>query len=703
MSEEEPLLEVTNLKTQFHTDRGVVKAVDGVSFTIQEGETHGFVGESGAGKSVTARSIMRLIQHPGRIESGEIRFRGKDIRSMSEPELRSVRGDEIAMVFQDPMTALNPAYTVGTQIIDVIKQHDPGISREDARNRTIRLLGDVGIPDPAQRVDDYPHQFSGGMRQRALIAMAISCGPELLIADEPTTALDVTIQAQILELLKDLQEQYDLAIHLITHDMGVIAEVCDRVSVMYGGKIVEEGPMEEIFDAPKHPYTIGLMKAIPRMNDPRDRLDAIPGNMPGLINTPSGCSFRDRCPHAKPECAEDEPPLSAVSVDDVHRSACVRMDEIDLDAAREISSGESTRPVRDLGETLVSIDSLQKYFEPESQAWYEKWLGTPSYVHAVEDVSFSIRRGETLGLVGESGCGKTTLGRTVLRLYEPTSGRVLYAGSDLTEMQKRELKSARSDLQMIFQDPFSSLNPRKTVKNIIGRPLEVHGLVDNEDEKEARVTELLDEVGLKPSHLNRYPHEFSGGQKQRIGLARALAVEPDFIVADEPVSALDVSVQAKILNKLMDLQDEYGLTFLFIAHDLNVVQHIADRIAVMYLGEVVEIGPTDQIFEPPHHPYTEVLLSSIPQPEPGSIHEKIEPVGELPSPINPPSGCRFHTRCPYAMDACKTQDPSHVPVASDHEIHCHLFDEQVMGDESHIAEVVDSQADFSGKNAGESK
>lgn len=702
MSQDKPLLEVKNLRTQYHTDRGVVNAVDGVSFTINKGETHGFVGESGAGKSVTARSIMRLIESPGRIEAGEIRFRGKDIREMSDKKLRSIRGDQIAMVFQDPMTSLNPAYTIGTQIIDVIKQHNQDISQAAARKRTIDLLDDVGIPDPSERVDDYPHQFSGGMRQRALIAMAISCEPDLLIADEPTTALDVTIQAQILDLLNDLQDRYDLTIHLITHDMGVIAEVCDRVSVMYGGKVVEEGPLEEIFDAPRHPYTIGLMKAIPRLNDPRDRLDAIPGDMPSLIDTPSGCSFRNRCPYAEPECADSEPPLAPVNNGNDHRSACIRMDEIDLDAAREISASESTRKDRELGEELVSIDGLQKYFKPESQAWYEKWVGTSKHVHAVEDVSLSIREGETMGLVGESGCGKTTLGRTILRLYEPTGGRVLYAGSDLTEMGKRELKDTRSDLQMIFQDPFSSLNPRKTVKNIIGRPLEVHDLVDNEEEKEARVTELLEDVGLKPSHLNRYPHEFSGGQKQRIGLARALAVEPEFIVADEPVSALDVSVQAKILNKLMELQEEYNLTFLFIAHDLNVVQHIADRIAVMYLGEIVEMGPTQQIFEPPHHPYTEILLSSIPQPEPGTVREKIEPKGEPPSPINPPSGCRFHTRCPHAMEECKTQNPSTIEISEDHGIHCHLFDKEIMDDSSKISTVVDSQIDFSEREGGNS-
>jgi peptide/nickel transport system ATP-binding protein len=691
MSGDEPLLEVRDLHVEFPTDRGVVNAVDGMSYEIARGETYGVVGESGAGKSVTALSVIDLVENPGRITSGEIRYKGVDLLELPAEELRRYRGNEISMIFQDPMTALNPVYTIGTQITDTITQHRD-LSGSDARKRTIELLDDVGIPDAGERVDDYPHQFSGGMRQRALIAMALSCDPDLVIADEPTTALDVTIQAQILELLNDLQDAYDLSIQLITHDMGVIAEMCDRVAVMYAGEKVEEGPVDRLFHRSRHPYTVGLLKAIPRLDDPRERLSTIPGSMPDLVTTPSGCSFRDRCPHATEECAEAEPPLADVGPADVdHRSACFRIDDIDFEAELELEPETGRRDERDIGEPLLEASHIQKYFDPESQSWWEKYVGERKYVHAVEDVSMSIHEGETLGLVGESGCGKTTLGRTLTQLYEPDAGTVLFAGADLTQMGRSELKQVRSDLQVIFQDPFSSLNPRRTVKDIIGRPLDIHDRVDSGEEKRERVAQLLDDVGLDRSHMNRYPHEFSGGQKQRIGIARALAVEPDFIVADEPVSALDVSVQAKILNLLMELQEEYGLTYLFIAHDLNVVQHISDRIGVMYLGEIVELGTVDQVFSPPYHPYTEVLLSSIPQPDPNSATDRVVPEGEPPSPIDPPSGCRFHPRCPYAMSACESHVPRTLEQEPGHEVSCHLFDEDRVDTDTDVESIVADQ------------
>ncbi|WP_436933865.1 ABC transporter ATP-binding protein [Halovenus marina] len=673
-----PLLEVDGLKTQFDTEQGIVKAVDDVSFQIERGETYGIVGESGAGKSVTGLSILDLVESPGNIVSGEIRFKGQDLLSLSAEELRQIRGNEIAMIFQDPMTSLNPAFTVGSQIVDTIREH-LDLSKSEARDRAITLLSDVGIPDAESRIDDYPHQFSGGMRQRAMIAMAISCDPDLIIADEPTTALDVTIQAQILELLSDLQEEYGLAIQVITHDMGVIAQTCDRVGVMYAGKLVEESETNELFESPRHPYTVGLMKAIPRLDDPRSRLQTIEGLMPDLIETPSGCSFHPRCPHATDECKEEEPPLETVNWESDHTSACIRTDEIDFEAETKLTAETDEHAEREPGEPILEATDVRKYFTPEASSWFKQRFD-PEYVRAVDDVSLTINEGETLGLVGESGCGKTTLGHTLLQLYEPDDGTVLYAGSDLTKMRKRELRGYRSDLQIIFQDPFSSLNPRRTVRQIIGRPMEIHGTVDSDEEKDERIRELLEEVGLSKDHINRYPHEFSGGQKQRIGIARALAVEPDFIVADEPVSALDVSVQAKITNLLMDLQEEYNLTYLFIAHDLNVVQHISDRVAVMYLGEIAEIGTVDQIFQRPYHPYTEVLLSSIPRPDPTVDTDRITPEGEPPSPINPPSGCRFHTRCSYAMPECETQEPADVPVESGHEIHCHLFDDEIMAD-----------------------
>ena len=691
-----PLLEVRNLHTAFDTERGTVRAVDGIDYTIEGGETFGFVGESGAGKSVTGLSVLNLVESPGRITEGEIRYRGRDLLALSEEEWRDVRGSDISMIFQDPMTALNPTYTVGTQLIDTIREH-LDLGKAGARERAIKLLDEVGIPDAAARIDDYPHQFSGGMRQRVLVAMAVSCDPSLVIADEPTTALDVTIQAQILDLLGDLQEEYDMAIQLITHNMGVIAEMCDRLAVMYAGEIVEIGEIDAVFESTHHPYTVGLKKAIPRIDDPRESLETIPGTMPDLIETPSGCSFRDRCDHATEECAEVDPPLEAVSGRQEHRSACIRMDEIDFRQELELAAGESRTQPDSAGETVLEVDGLRKFFEPESASWFDRLLGSTAMVHAVDDVSLQIERGETMGLVGESGCGKTTLGRTITQLYEPDEGTVLFASSELTELDAGALRRKRSEFQVIFQDPFSSLNPRRTVKEIIGRPLEIHDKVDDDAEKEARVVELLERVGLEESHLNRYAHEFSGGQKQRIGIARALAVEPDFIVADEPVSALDVSVQAKILNLLMELQDDFDLTYLFIAHDLNVVQHISDRIAVMYLGQIVEIGDTDQVFEPPHHPYTEILLSSIPQPELERADDKIVPTGEPPSPIDPPSGCRFHTRCPYSMPECETVDPAGTDVEDGHTIDCHLFDEAIMADkDADAGDVASGQFELTG-------
>lgn len=689
---EDPILKVQNLKTEFSTDRGDVTAVNGVSYEINKGETYGFVGESGAGKSVTALSVLDLVESPGQIIDGEILFKGEDILSLSEKEVQKLRGDEIAMIFQDPMTSLNPSYTIGTQIIDTICEHKD-MNRESARERAVELLDDVGIPEPQERIDNYPHQFSGGMRQRALIAMALSCDPDLLIADEPTTALDVTIQAQILDLLRDIQETHGLAIQFITHDMGVIANICDKVGVMYAGKLIETGTLEDVFNSSGHPYTVELMKSIPRLNDPREKLDTIPGNMPDLIETPSGCSFRTRCPHATEECAEVEPPLEEIAGGTGHTSACIRVDEIDFEEASRIETTRTESRERDIGETIVDVDNLQKYFNPESQSWIERVFGEKQYVHAVDNVSLSIGEGETLGLVGESGCGKTTLGRTITQLYRPDEGTVVCAGETLTDLNRRELRGERSEFQVIFQDPFSSLNPYRTVENIIGRPLEIHNKVSSDAEKKERVAELLDQVGLEESHLRRYPHEFSGGQKQRIGIARALAVEPDFIVADEPVSALDVSVQAKILNLLMDLQEEYDLTYLFIAHDLNTVQHISDRIAVMYLGEIVEIGPVNEVFEPPYHPYTEILLSSIPQPTTESTGRRLVPEGEPPSPIDPPSGCRFHTRCPYAMPECSTDAPVDSQMNNRHSISCHLFDDSIMKKkEQTIDEIIEQQS-----------
>jgi peptide/nickel transport system ATP-binding protein len=689
-----PVLSLSDLRTQFSTERGQVKAVDGVSLDIDEGETLGLVGESGSGKSVTALSAMGLVDDPGRVVGGEVTLRSSelaetfrdqyrspefvdgdriDLTAAPEEALRSVRGGEMSMIFQDPMTSLNPALTVGEQVAESLRLHQYGGRRKDTWlnavreilprlgsdlddeivDRTVEVLSEVGIPEPTSRVDEYPHEFSGGMRQRVLIAIALACRPNILVADEPTTALDVTIQAQILDLINDLQEELGMSVLFITHDLGVVAETCDRVAVMYAGEIVEEGPVEEIFANPSHPYTYALLESIP--TEERERLTPIEGNVPDLIDMPDGCHFAPRCPWAHEECRSGEMPYLQHGPDGVdHRAKCVldSFDESEYGAAGDLGSGRT----RQLGEPILEVDGLKKHFS-RAEGLLDEFLGFEDQsVKAVDGVDFTVYEGETLGLVGESGCGKSTTGRTILRLLDATEGRVLFAGEDLTTLSKSELRDRRRDLQMIFQDPMSSLDPRMTVEKIVAEPLSIHDLPEEREEgrsrreqRRERVTELLEAVGLDPDQRDRYPHELSGGQRQRVGIARALAVDPDFIVCDEPVSALDVSVQAQILNLLEDLQDEFGLTFLFIAHDLSVVRHICDRIAVMYLGEVVEIASTEELFAEPRHPYTRALLSAIPVPDPTIDTDRVILEGDVPSPIDPPSGCHFRTRCPEVI------------------------------------------------------
>ena len=682
------LLSISGLKTQFRTDRGLVKAVDGIDLSIEPGETVGLVGESGSGKSVTALSAMQLVDSPGEVVAGEVTLTDPelaeelashrkadafvdpragtiDLQAAPESAMRAVRGNSMGMIFQDPMTSLNPALTVGEQVAESLRLHQYGGRKKDTWLNAIReilpklgggdieeavladtveMLAEVGIPEPTQRVDEYPHEFSGGMRQRVLIAIALACQPRLLIADEPTTALDVTIQAQILDLIGDLQEEMGMSVLMITHDLGVIAEVSDRVAVMYAGEIVEEGPVDDIFHDPSHPYTYTLLESIP--TEEKDRLTPIEGNVPDLIDMPDGCHFAPRCPWVTEECTAGEIPyLYHGSAEAEHRSKCI-LEDFDT-SQYGVGKGVSAA-AHDVGGPLLTVEGMKKHFSQTEGFLDEILPGEKPSVKAVDGVDFTVYEGETLGLVGESGCGKSTAGRALLHLDPPTDGRAVFAGQDLVELSPEELRERRKDMQMIFQDPLSSLDPRMTVGQTIMEPLKIHGLA--EGRRKERVAELIEAVGLEMGQYDRYPHELSGGQRQRVGVARALAVDPDFIVADEPVSALDVSVQAQIINLLEDLQEEFGLTFLFIAHDLSVVRHISDRVAVMYLGKIVEIAETAELFANPKHPYTIALLSAIPEPDPRSdTEDRIILRGDVPSPIDPPSGCHFRTRCPEVI------------------------------------------------------
>jgi peptide/nickel transport system ATP-binding protein len=679
----ERLLTVRGLRTEFSTGDGVVRAVDGVDFHIDTGEIVGLVGESGAGKSATARSVLRLIQSPGEIVGGEVRFDGEDVLSMEPEELREFRGSRTGMVFQDPSSTLNPTMEVGSQVAEAVTEYRD-VTQGTAREEAVALLDRVGIPNAAERYGDYPHEFSGGQKQRIVVAIAIACRPDLLVADEPTTALDVTIQAQILELLQELGEDMGMSVLFITHDLGVVRELCDRVAIMYAGSIVESGDVEALFTDPRHPYTKGLLQSIPGVDTlaeaagGRDRLRSIEGSMPDLSEPFEGCKYADRCPAATDACREDHPPLEPVG--DGDRSvACIHHDrtaELDYRTETDAASLSWTSNVSNgdgRGETLVEVESLTKHFE--TGGLLDSLFGSSEPVRAVDGIDLRVNAGETVGLVGESGCGKSTAARSMLRLLEPTDGRVVYRGTNLTALPDEEMRTLRRDLQIVFQDPKSSLNPRRTVRRIIERPMELHGLAEGE-ERAARVRELIRAVGLEERYLDRYPGELSGGQQQRIGIARALAVNPEVIVLDEPVSGLDVSVQAQILNLLADIQAELDLGYLLISHDLSVVRHVCDRIAVMYLGEIVEHGGTETVFDPPYHPYTEALLSSVPGRGETGLEDRIVLEGDVPDPSNVPDGCRFHPRCPHKIgEVCEREAPE-VHDSGDGAVSCHLMREE---------------------------
>jgi peptide/nickel transport system ATP-binding protein len=659
-----PLIEINDLNVQFTTSHGTVRAVEGLSYSVYPGEMVAIVGESGSGKSVSALAVMRLLPSGTARTQGSIRFADRELLALGDEEMRRIRGREIAMIFQEPMTSLNPVLTVGLQITEPLSIHLQ-LDEAAARARAVELLTLVGITDPESRLGQYPHQLSGGMRQRVMIAIGLACNPKLLIADEPTTALDVTIQAQILELMKDLSRRLGIAVVLITHNLGIVARYADRVNVMYAARLVESGSAERVFARPLHPYARGLLTAVPRLDRGRSaKLATIDGAPPNLLAPPEGCRFRPRCPFAIDKCASDPP---FVEHEEGHAAACHRTPFI---TAIEVSRAPAASAARTVGNgedpPLLQISAAKKYFPVGGG-----FLRRAKLVRAVDDVSIDLRRGETLGLVGESGCGKSTLGRLVLRLDDPTGGSIRFEGVDLAGLEGDGLIDVRKKMQVIFQDPYSSLNPRMTVGQIIAEPIRVHRILPKPHIAD-RVAELLLLVGLFPYMALRYPHELSGGQRQRVGIARALAVEPHVVVCDEAVSALDVSIQGQVINLLEELQQRFGLTYLFIAHDLAVVRHISSKVAVMYLGRIVEYAPADALFADPKHPYTRALLAAAPVPDP--VIERTRPrtiiKGELPSPLNPPKGCVFHPRCPLATEECTKAVPMTRQLAEQHFVAC---------------------------------
>ncbi|HJP74016.1 MAG TPA: ABC transporter ATP-binding protein [Pseudonocardiaceae bacterium] len=669
------ILDVQDLRTEIAVSNGAVHAVDGVSFSVDRGELLGVVGESGCGKTMTALSIMRLLPAGGRIAGGRVLLGGEDLAALPDKEIRKVRGKRIGMVFQDPMTSLNPTIHIGKQVAEPLKLHTD-LSAEQITARVTEVLELVGLPQPAKRLTAYPHELSGGMRQRVMIARALVCDPELLIADEPTTALDVTIQQQILELIDELRSRLGMAVILVTHDLGVIAGRADRVAVMYAGRIVELTDTNRLFGNPRHPYTEALFEALPEnAAESGDKLYSIPGLPPDLVEPPVGCRFAARCRYATDKCRTEDPPLRGDIAG--HDYACFfPVGNPELHSATETHqirrhSSEQAPAQTNGTKPLLEVEHLVKTFPITAGAVLRRKVGS---VSAVADVSFTVAAGETFGLVGESGCGKTTIGRHIVGMEQADSGAIRIDGTEFTSLRGKQLRQRQRDTQLIFQDAYASLDPRMRVGSILAEPLAIHGVGDRAG-RTRRVNDLLGEVGLPRSAADRYPHEFSGGQRQRIGLARALALQPKLIVADEPVSALDVSIQAQILNLMSDLRARHGLTYVFISHDLSVVRYLANTIGVMYLGKLVEVGPAEAVYNRPHHPYTRGLIDTIPVADPWASRAKNEDGvrGELPSAVNPPSGCRFRTRCPFAQEICAQEEPQLRSFeAVGHQAACHF-------------------------------
>jgi oligopeptide/dipeptide ABC transporter ATP-binding protein len=642
-------LEVKNLSTEIRLTSSVVHAVGNVDLEIDAGKTLGLVGESGCGKSMLGLSILNLLPNGGHIVEGSIKLEGNELVGLRDKAMQKIRGNEIAMIFQDSQSSLNPTKTIGTQVAEPVRLHR-GASRAEARDRAIEVLELVGLPQPLERLNDYPHQLSGGLRQRVMIAIALACEPRVLIADEPTTALDVTIQAQILALLDDLKDRLGMATLLVTHDMGVVAGRADRINVMYAGRIVETAPTEELFTAMRHPYTQALLGSIPRMTqDNTKALVTVPGLPPDLTHPPTGCRFALRCPRASAKCIDQEPPLTGE--DPGHLFACWHPVEGPVLRLPDIYVGDAPRRER-TATHLLEIKNAVREFPVTAGVVLQRKVNS---VKAVSDVTLHVDAGETLGLVGESGCGKTTLGKLIVGAEKPDSGTIELDGKEVFGKHGRALRRARRDLQMMFQDPYASLDPRMRVHAILREPLQIQG-IGTRKERDERISRLLGEVGLPLNALERYPHEFSGGQRQRIGLARALMLEPKVMVADEPVSSLDVSIRSQVLNLMKRLQAEHGMASVVISHDL------------------VELGTGDDIYRRPLHPYTDALIKTIPLPDPAAEKAKTEVGihGELPSPVNPPSGCRFRTRCPRAAELCAQEEPLLRDFSPTHRAACHF-------------------------------
>jgi oligopeptide/dipeptide ABC transporter ATP-binding protein len=664
------VIEIEDLSTHIKLSRSVVQAVGNVSLAIGAGETLGLVGESGCGKSMTGLSVMRLLPNGGHIVGGSIKLNGLDLVKLTDRQMRDVRGNDVAMIFQDSMTSLNPTMPIGKQIAEQVRRHT-ALTKPEAMERAAEALDLVGLPHPRERLDDYAHQLSGGQRQRVIIAISLSCEPKLLIADEPTTALDVTIQAQILGLLDDLKERLGMAVLLITHDMGVVAGRADRVEVMYAGRIVESASTVELFTHMAHPYTQALLGSIPLLTQDRDqRLFSIPGIPPDLTAPPPGCRFAPRCSRATERCGTDEPALEAAGAG--HYFACWH--PVDGPLARTVAAGRAKAPAATVApgdDRLLVVDNVVREFPMTSGMVLQRQVAS---VKAVSGVSLTVGAGQTFGLVGESGCGKTTLGKIIVGLEKPDRGRITLRGTDVAALSPRQLRRFRKDLQMMFQDPIASLDPRMRVGALLREPMKLQG-VGTRRQQDKVVSDLLGEVGLPANAVERFPHEFSGGQRQRIGLARALTLNPQVIVADEPVSALDVSIRSQVLNLMKRIQADHDLTYIVISHDLAVVKYMADTIGVMYLGKFVEIGSGNDIYHRPVHHYTAALIAAV--PEPGPTQDKTQMLaanvrGELPSPLTPPSGCRFRTRCPAAQLVCAQEEPPLRLFGPGHRAACHF-------------------------------